>query len=183
MMDAKRFIRWYIETWEGGLSLNPKDHGNYWGGKLVGSKYGVTPATYSAWSGKEISADVMKNITEDEAIQIGIDLFYHRSRIDLLPWNAVTASIMDKVWGSGWAAIRLLQKMLRLPQDGVIGKNTIANYVQFIASNGEEKAATIWAKCREDYDHSLRQLTFERGWNNRTEGFLPNTKFWSLFHE
>lgn len=184
MMNAKQFIRWYIDNWEGGLSLDPKDRGNWWNGQLVGSQYGVTAAALSMYTkDNDITLDKIKAISKETATAIGYEQYFIGGHLDQLPWNAVTASLLDKEWGSGIrAATRLFQGMIKAPVDGIIGSETVAAYLFFLSQNGEEKAAIIWAKTRENFDLSLHQSRFLKGWNNRTEGFLPGTKFWELFH-
>ena len=184
MMTVQEFIRWYIDHWEGKLSMNPKDHGNYFKGKLVGSQYGVTGQAYSAWSGlKDITEETIKSITKDDAVKIGEQLFYLQPRINWLPWNAVSASLIDKCWGSGNIhAVKILQEMLRLPQDGFIGKNTVHAFTTYVAEKGEEQTARDFAKYRIAYDKSLHQSTFTDGWINRTNSFLPGTPFWKEFY-
>lgn len=44
----RRAIDWLL-PWEGELSLDPNDPGNYYGGKLVGTKFGISAA---AWGGQ-----------------------------------------------------------------------------------------------------------------------------------
>ena len=184
MMNAKKFILWYIDKWEGGLSLDLKDRGNWWNGQLVGSKYGVTAAALSTYTNdKDITPEKIENITKEAATAIGYELYFLGGNLDKLPWNAVTASLLDKEWGSGTrTAIKLFQGMIKCPADGIIGKDTVAAYLFFLSQHGEEGAAIIWAKSRENFDLSLHQARFLKGWNNRTEGFLPGTAFWELFH-
>lgn len=45
--DWRRAIDWVLR-WEGGLSTDPNDPGNWYDGKLVGTKYGISAA---AWGG------------------------------------------------------------------------------------------------------------------------------------
>lgn len=182
------FIAGFIDAHEGGLSLDPADNGNYQGGKrgdgaLVGSKYGVTAPALAAYRGVSpysITAKAMADLTRDEAIKIGVSLYYEQPGFARLPWNRVTLSIVDKGWGSGPAqAIKLLQRMVGVTADGKIGPQTIAAYEAFLARHGEEGAARRWADVRMAFDASLNQPRFLNGWNNRTRSFLPGTKWWA----
>ncbi|TQL17347.1 putative peptidoglycan binding protein [Zymomonas mobilis] len=181
MMTAADFIRWYIQHWEGQLSLDPKDRGNWWKGQLVGSKYGITAAALSLErQNTNITAADMSNLTEDEAVSIGLSQYYHDSGMDKLPWNHVTASVLDKAWGSGpKTAIRLLQGLIGVSPDGIIGDDTVKAYQNWIQKTGEAQAAIIWAKTRENFDLSLHQPRFLKGWNNRTTSYLPDSQWWS----
>lgn len=183
----RKFIRGYIEAHEGGLSLDPKDNGNWTGGKsgvgnLVGSKYGVTAgalAVYRKVPVQGITRDSIEKLTLDEAVDIGVKLFYKDPKLDLLPLNRVTLSVVDKGWGSGpKQAIKLLQRMTGTTQDGVVGPKTVKEYEEFLKHYGEEEAAKRWCETRVAFDTSLGQTRFIKGWNNRSRSFLPGTRWW-----
>ncbi|AEI37238.1 glycoside hydrolase family 108 protein [Zymomonas mobilis] len=180
MMTPADFIHWYINHWEGGLSLDPADQGNWWQGQLVGSKYGITAAALSQErNSPTITAKDMAALTEDEAIKIGLTQYYQAFNFNQLPWNRVTASILDKAWGSGpRTAIRLLQRLIKVDADGIIGPTTIAAYQKWLHHYGEVQAANLWADCRENFDSTLNQPRFLKGWNNRTNSYRPDSAWW-----
>ncbi len=176
-----------IQHWEGGLSLETADRGNYVNGVLVGSKYGVTApalASHRKVPVSSITKDVMAALTMQEAAQIGVDSFYHTCGIDSLAWNRVTASVMDFSWGSGpGRAARFLQKMVGVTQDGQIGPATDAAFNTFCAQYGEDGAAREWGAVRDGwYDtivaNDATQGRFLNGWKNRANSFLPGTPWW-----
>lgn len=190
------FIAGFIDAHEGGLSMDPKDNGNWTGnargvGVLVGSKYGVTSRALAAYRGVKqstITAADIASISRATAIDIGVTLYYRRPGFDRLPFNRITLSIVDKGWGSGQArAIMLMQQMIGAKVDGAIGPDTISKYNKFLADNGEEKAAIIWANVRKKFDKSITEnegpddpdKRYLNGWNNRTDSFLPGTKWWA----
>lgn len=183
------FIGGFIDAHEGGLSMEPADNGNWTGGrrgegKLVGSKFGVTPGAAADFRGvpvASITAADIAALTRDEAIRIGVANYYEAPGLNLLPWNRVTLSIIDKGWGSGpRQAIKLLQRMVGADDDGKIkaGGETVRKYTAWLAQHGEEAAARIWADVRIAFDTSLNQPRFINGWNNRTRSFLPGTTWW-----
>lgn len=181
------FIGGFIDAHEGGLSLDPADNGNWTGGKrnvgnLVGSKYGVTAgalAQYRGVAANSITKADIAGITRDLAVDIGVKLYYKAPHFDLLPWNRVTLSIVDKGWGSGpKQAIKLVQRMVGTADDGVLGPATAAAYNAWIDKLGEEAAARKWADVRIAFDTSLNQPKYINGWNNRTKSFLPGTSWW-----
>lgn len=181
------FIAGFIDAHEGGLSLDPADNGNWTGGKrnvgrLVGSKFGVTAGAIAVYRGvpaASITPLEIAELTRDEAVKIGVKLYYERPHFDLLPWNRATASIVDKGWGSGPVqAIKLLQRMVGVADDGALGPATAAAYTLWLAKHGEEATAIQWGEIRRRFDASLNQPRFINGWNNRTNSFLPGTKWW-----
>lgn len=204
-MTPTSFVGGYIKDHEGGLSLNANDNGNWYDparykagqpqrrnmGLLVGSSFGTTAYALAAYTGKTtITAADIKAITLETATQIGVALYYKAPGLDKLPWNRVTASILDKAWGSGpGTAVRMMQRMVGAVADGNIGPKTIAAFTAFIAANGEDGAAKIWAAARKAFDLNLAtnegpndpDRIFLRGWNNRTDSFLPGTPWWNAW--
>lgn len=185
-MTPRDFIAGFIGTHEGGLSMDPADNGNYTGGKrgvgaLVGSKYGVTAAALAAYRGvpaSSITKAQMAALSLDEAVAIGLKNYYQAPGFDRLPWNRVTASIVDKGWGSGPVqAVKLMQGMIGVKADGKIGPQTIAAYTDWL----EADQAEAWARVRIAFDTSLNQPRFLKGWNNRTNSFLPGTAWWKAW--
>lgn len=182
-MTPINFISWYINKFEGLLSLDPDDKGNWYNNQLIGSKYGVTPVAFKAFTGKEPNKQMMRDLTLSDASKIALKLYYENTGIIKLPWNHVTASVLDKVWGSWLSGIKLLQKVIGVTPDGKIGDNTIKAFKDYISLKGEEPLAIAYAKARENFDMSINQPKFLNGWNNRTRSYLPNTPFWSKFND
>jgi len=108
---------------EGGYTQDPEDTGNWTGGrkgvgKLNGTKYGVSAASYP-------SLDI-NSITLDDAKAI-----YHRDYWQVISGDdfsfPVSNALFDCAVNSGCAsAAKLLQKVLNVSSDGKIGKQTIA---------------------------------------------------------
>ena len=193
MMTVDEFIADYIERWEGGLSLHKEDAGNYASGKagvgpLIGSKYGVTPAALAQHrkvSAASITPAQMAALTMAEAVAIGRRAYYDAPRFDMLPWNRVTASIVDMGWGAGPAqAIKLLQRMIGVADDGRMGPNTARAYATWL----EARQAEEWQGVRNAfYDLIIarkpKNAKFARGWRNRSAYFTPGDAggWWARF--
>jgi hypothetical protein len=191
-----RFFELYIARWEGRpgryLSLDPNDNGNWYQpgagaqrkgqGALIGSNYGVTGATLATYRGNPIvtAADIAR-LTLADAAAIATRLFYVAPGLAFLPWNRVTASIVDFGWGAGpVASIRMLQDLLDCGQDGRIGSaagETASAYKSLLAK-GEEFAAGAWWAMREEYYEDLvvrrpSDALYLNGWDNRSDWFTP----------
>lgn len=188
-MTPETFVEDYIGRWEGGLSVDPNDNGNWFlfgapaqlkgHGELVGSKYGVTGATLSAYRGvRKITATDMAKLTMGEACDIALKLFYTEPGLDKLAWNRVTASVLDFGWGAGpVAAKKLLQDVLDVPTDGNIGPVTSQAYSRFLGKT-EAFAAGAWWAMREEYYERLVErrpsdAIYLKGWDNRSRYFTP----------
>lgn len=202
----------FITTHEGGMSVDASDNGNWYDaarykaglpfkrgmGVNVGSNWGVTAyalVRYRLLTGVPaakaliVSRADMAALTKEQAIAIGVKLFFEVPHFDTLVWNRVTMSIVDKGWGSGPStAIMMLQKLLGLRQDGAIGPLTAQTYAAWVAKAGEEAAAKAWCAAREAKDFAIAHnegpndpdLRFLKGWNNRSESFLPGTSWWKV---
>lgn len=107
---------------EAGLTLDPKDSGNWTSGatgygELKGSKYGISAASYPTLD--------IANITLDDAKVIYKRDFWDKLSLDKLP-SDVSFDIFDCAVNSGISrSIKLLQKTIGSTPDGVMGQITI----------------------------------------------------------
>lgn len=184
-MTPENFIRGYIQAHEGGLSLDKADTGNWHHGALVGSNYGVTGDVLARFRGvPAVTAADMAALTLDEAVRIGVQMFYQQPHFDLLPWNEVTASVLDMAWGAGpGQAAKLLQRMIGAVDDGQVGRGTASAYAAYLAKQPIEKVAATWGDVRNAfYDRIIAahptNAKYRNGWRNRTASFLPGTAWW-----
>jgi lysozyme family protein len=103
---------------EGELSTDPKDSGNWTGGKvgkgvLKGSKYGISAASYPRLD--------IRNLTLQEAKNIYLRDFW----IDGLP-EEIAFDFFDTAVNSGTSrAIKILQATVGARQDGKLGPQTL----------------------------------------------------------
>jgi lysozyme family protein len=189
-VNLRDFFTDYLRGWEGGLSTDHDDPGNWTGakvgvGQLVGSKYGVTPAALAKHRNVAvggISQSAMANLTIDEAVDIAVASYYRAPGFDRLPWNRWTMSVIDMGWGSGPAqAIKLLQRIVGVADDGKIGPQTIGAVNAYLVAHGEEAAAWRWAFVRAQFYVSLKDSLWKylRGWLNRTAYFTPASEWWA----
>jgi len=187
-MTPKDFIRDFIETHEGSLSIDPDDSGNWSRGVLVGSKFGVTGDVLAKHRKvRSVTPAQMAALTLDEAVRVGLDMFYDAPDFDLLPWDQAVASVMDMGWGAGpGQAVKLLQRMIGAHDDGDIGPFTAKLYRSYVASHGIEATARAYGKVRNAfYDNIIaihpKNAKYRNGWRNRTASFLPGTSWWRRF--
>ena len=187
-MTPQGAIRNYIKTHEGGLSLDKADSGNWHHGVLVGSKYGVTGDVLAHYRGvPAVTAAQMAALTVDEAVNIGLKLFYEGPHLNLLAWNSISASVLDMAWGAGPVqAIKLLQRCAGTLVDGQCGPGTAAAFAAWIGRVGEEAAARAYADARNAFYAQIcavhpANAKFLNGWRNRSNSFLPGTAWWAQF--
>lgn len=191
-------IRYAIERWEGVYGNDSYDPGNWitmpdGTRQIAGSKYGVTPAALAAHRGKkpwEMTADVMKAMPLEEALDIGETMFYRGTGIDTLPWGPATAVLLDIGWGTGVGqAVKLMQRLVGVNADGRIGPLTIDAYTRWIASVGWEQGTREMHRIRMEFYRMLgRQnpAAFgppQPGWKNRADWMLPGGEWWAHWAE
>jgi lysozyme family protein len=184
-MKPQDFVGGYIRDHEGGLSVDPDDTGNWYKGVCVGSKFGVTGAVLCSYRDiAQITPQEMAALDMGEAVDIGMKMFYTGPGLDQLPWNQLTASVLDMGWGSGpKQAVKLLQRMIVCGDDGSVGTFTARAYADFLKNHGLEDSAQMWGDVRNQFYDKIIQVRpsnakYRNGWRNRTASFLPGTKWW-----
>lgn len=107
---------------EGGLSMDPKDRGNWTGGRvgvgtLKGSKYGVSAASYPALD--------IANLTLADAKAIYLKDYWGAAGCDAVP-DGIKFDLFDMAVNSGQGnAIKVLQRAVDALADGALGPRTL----------------------------------------------------------
>lgn len=92
----------FVLRWEGGLSSDPNDLGNYVDGKFVGTKYGISARSYP-------NLDIV-NLTLEQAKEIYYNDYWLRSGADNLSWPLCLAHFDLAVNGGIGRAQEALQE-------------------------------------------------------------------------
>lgn len=105
---------------EKGLSMDPRDPGNWTGGKigvgtLKGSKYGI--------SSKAFPNEDIQNLTLDRAKELAKTLYWDRFNCDKFP-GQIAYNVFDTAYNGGHPII-WLQQIIGAKVDGVVGDETI----------------------------------------------------------
>jgi lysozyme family protein len=127
-MDKITKMAWDIVAREGGYVNDPDDPGG-------ATNHGVTIGTMQrlgldlTGDGRVDATDV-KALSRDQAVQIFLDHYYLKPRIDQLP-EVLHDTVFDMYVNAGTNAIKVLQRLLTqmghgLTDDGVIGPITVA---------------------------------------------------------
>ncbi|KXF75346.1 acetylmuramidase [Paramesorhizobium deserti] len=149
----------YVFEEEGGYADNPADPGGP-------TNMGITLRTLSAWRGHAVSPDDVKNLGKAEATQIYKVEYWNKIDGDELP-AGLDYAVFDFAVNSGPArAAIMLQEIIGVPQDGVIGMQTIR------AAESRNVADVINALCdkRQAWLQTLMAAdTFGTGWTSRVE--------------
>lgn len=151
---------------EGGFTQNPKDAGNWTGGKVgvginKGTKYGIAANTYP-------NEDI-KNLTLERAKQLYKRDFWDKAKCDQLP-DGIRFHVFDVSVNSGVSrGVKTLQQALGINADGIVGNQTI----NAAKSANPDALLSKFYSFRISFYTSLSSFsTFGKGWMNRVANNL-----------
>ena len=117
---------------EGGFVNHPRDPGG-------ATNFGITRETLSRARGCPVSVEDVRRLTRGEAASIYRSLYWKTVRADDLP-RGLDLAVFDLAVNSGpKGAVTMLQDVLGVKADGLIGPVTIKT------ANGADPAETVWA--------------------------------------
>lgn len=197
MTDPKGFANYFMNRWESPKhSTDKDDNGNFFKGVLIGSTFGVTPEVLARHRKVSmVTFDDMANLKIGEASDIFLQDYYYAPNFHLLPWDRVTASIVDFAWGTSAPgngpnqAVKLLQRMVDAPTvDGILTPNgiSIAKYNAIHAAEGETFLAGAWWTIRDSFyevviEKNAVKAKYEKGWDNRSFDYTPKSDWWKAW--
>jgi lysozyme family protein len=160
-----------VLSYEGGFNNDPVDKGG-------ATNKGITQATYDTFRLKqgEYSQDV-RLITDAEVRSIYYEWYWLQCKCDLLMYP-LNVAVFDFNVNSGANAAKVLQRMLSLTDDGIIGKDTI----HAVALKTPDTQTTVaftkeYVAARKQYYKDIvtnkpSQHKFYTGWMNRCNDFI-----------
>lgn len=184
-MQAVKDIAREIVAREGGFVNDPDDPGG-------ATNFGVTIHTMRAL-GLDLDGDGdvdvanVRRMTRAQAVDIFIEHYFRRPRIDALP-EMLQASVFDMQVNAGANAVKILQRLMRemgqaVSADGIIGPNTIRAAWAAVAA-APNHIVDAYAIARRNYylrladaRPALRKFARNRaggkgGWIRRAEEFM-----------
>lgn len=144
---------------EGGFSDHPADPGG-------ATNYGITLKTYQQYRrNPHLTAEDLKNITPEEVYDIYKLGYWDKVRAYDLP-SGVDFLVFDMAVNAGPArAVKILQTVLGVDVDGIIGNKTI----KAAEEDSPEDIIRDYTSARAEYYESLPHFpTFGKGWLRRT---------------
>jgi lysozyme family protein len=151
----------YTLRFEGGLVNDPVDSGGL-------TNRGVTQKTYNEYhtmTGQPMRS--VAHISEAEAEQVYYTLFWHGYKCNEIPYP-LNIAVFDFCVNAGANGIKVLQKLVGVKADGVIGAQTL----KAIFSKDITKLTSDYLDKRKSYYMGLvlrrpSQVRFIKGWSNR----------------
>lgn len=159
---------------EGSFQQMANDKGNYCGGKLVGTKYGIAGAYgYYEYYKKCPTLEQMKALTKDQAIAIYKKLYWDRVRGNDIDNQQLAELIFDSAVNQGVSyALKNVKKDLNeLGYNFNINSGIFTDTeVSAINKSGKNLFTKFLDTRKESYSGSS-QSSFVKGWLNRLEEF------------
>jgi lysozyme family protein len=157
--EARRFDRAlaFVFAREGGFSDHPEDPGG-------ATRFGITRATLERERGRPVTAAEVAALSREEAARIYRRAYWDAVRAGDLP-DGLDLAVFDCAVNSGpGTAVRLLQRVLAVPADGVVGPVTLAA----ARRAGPAAALRHFTRARLAYLAGLPTWrVFGRGWRRR----------------
>ena len=160
-----------IFKWEGGFADDPLDHGR-------ATNMGVTISTwrqvgYDKDGDGDIDIDDLHQLTREDVKEVLRIAYWNRWRADEINNQALADILVDWLWCSGKWGITIPQRLLGVPEDGIVGPVTISRVNN---SNPYHLKIQIYnarvAFIRNIIKRDPTQKRFENGWLKRLNDFL-----------
>ena len=150
---------------EGGFQNRKDDRGNFINGRLVGTKYGITPKAWAEHTGmpaKDITEDTIKGLTLDQAQEFYRSKAQKEFKLDRYPEN-LRPQIFDIMTNFGYTGgMKVLQRAAGVERDGRYGPKT-AEAIKNLSNS--KLAQARW----DSYSKELKKKN--PGWKTRTFSF------------
>lgn len=154
----------FVLRWEGGYVNHPLDKGG-------ATNYGITQDTYNVFT-KGAKKDV-ENITMFEVQNI-YKTYWKSAGCDDYPAEVAFVMFDTSVNHGPERAKKMLQRLLGVKEDGIIGKITLAKLNDHVKLYGSKDTAVQLIEDREDFYKAIvknnpSQKVFFKGWINRID--------------
>lgn len=115
----------FILSWEGGFSDNINDRGGP-------TNKGITFKTYESVFGSGVTVSDLRRISDEQWMHVFKIYVWNMWKADEIISQSLANILVDWIWASGNGVIKIVQGLLGLKQDGIVGEKTVS------AINGED---------------------------------------------
>lgn len=151
---------------EGGFVNHPSDPGGM-------TNLGVTKKVWDEWTGGNADEKEMRSLTPDKVAPLYKKRYWDAVKGNDLP-SGLDLCVFDCAVNSGvYRAVRILQRILGVKEDGIIGPVTVAATTSIPVDDLIEK----YTEARHDFLQSLPTFAvFGKGWSSRLVGVENEAK-------
>lgn len=156
---------------EGGYQNDPRDSGNYYNGKLIGTNWGIAAPTLAEYLGRAPSVSDMKNLKRSTAEDILRKGYWVKNHLDDLNNQSVATLIYDGTVNQGTNGMRfLIDKAVK-----VIGGSI--NYYEVFTTSGikylnrfnQKRLFDAIKTARANKYKSSKKTHYIKSWLNRLD--------------
>lgn len=164
MADVNKLLP-FLKKWEGGFVNDPNDLGG-------ATNMGVTFATYAIYCKKtgkpEPTVADLKKLKQSELKDILKTMYWDVFKADAIDNQNVANICVDWLWMSGKTAIKRVQRLVGVKDDGIVGPKTLAA----INSRSPLPLFGLIKEDRKEYYAEICEVRaanrkFLKGWMNR----------------
>ena len=169
---------------EGGFQNQPQDKGNYCGGKLVGTKYGIAAAgAYQDSLGRCPTENEVRNLTKNDAYKIAKRYYWDKVKGDDIKNQALAHVVFDSLYGSCYGLRDVRRAINEVAKSQVVNGNSFNcslsnSEVQELNRLDPKKLIDSIKKFRFSRLSSLSNWdTYGAGWVNRWNEIVGQYSF------
>jgi lysozyme family protein len=147
---------------EGGFSDDPRDPGNKLpDGRPGSTMWGCTQANWESYVGHQVTHDDMRSLKKEDVKPLYKKKYWDAVSGDYLPSGVDYAAFDFAINAGPKRSIQMLQRALDLPDDGVLGPNTMVAIKNADATSLLRK----FSNAKKAYYESLKTFSiYGKGW-------------------
>ena len=154
---------------EGGYQNDPRDSGNYYQGKLIGTNWGISAPVLASYLGRTPSKSDMVNLSRSTAEKIFKINYWLRNNFDKLKNQSLATLIYDGAVNHGTNGMRMLVeralKVIKRPMSYY--QVFTANGIKHLNGISQKRLFDAVKKARLDKYRSSKQTHYIDSWVSR----------------
>lgn len=158
---------------EGGFQMHPNDNGNYNSlGQLVGTNWGISAPVFESYLKRPPSQADMQSMSKVTAANIFKTQFWDRIKGDSVDNQEVANIFFDGVVNHGTTGIKIMQRVLGVTDDGIVGPLTMSK----LNGSNPSQVYQAYKDARRRFYQELATTkpalaVFLNGWLRRIDSF------------
>jgi len=120
----------------------------------------------------DIDTEDIRQLSSEDAMSVMKTMYWNRWKADRIKNQSVAEILVDWVWASGKWGIIIPQRILNIPDDGIVGEKTIQALNE---ADQKELHLDVWIARKKFFDDLVvnhpDQIVNLHGWMNRLKEF------------